>query len=170
MVPAAHVEGLYSCLDYYQTVSDPFSKKLLDQYDTLYPGNAKFTAGSACSGLYRGLKLWEAAVKEAGSLEQDDVISGARPREDRRGAGRSGRDGARPASRSHEHVHRPGQQRPASRSSRTSASSIRRRPWSRALPKQQDARRRLIDSPILTTESRTHDTATDDQHHSTKEK
>jgi urea transport system substrate-binding protein len=74
MVPAAHVEGLYSCLDYYQTVSDPFSQKLLSQYDRLYPGNAKFTAGSACSGLYRGLKLWEAAVREAGSLKQDDVI------------------------------------------------------------------------------------------------
>ena len=74
MVPAAHVEGLYSCLDYYQTVSDPFSKELLNQYDKLYPGNAKFTAGSACSGLYRGLKLWEAAVKEAGSLKQEDVI------------------------------------------------------------------------------------------------
>ena len=26
MVPAAHVEGLYSCLDYYQAVSDPFSR------------------------------------------------------------------------------------------------------------------------------------------------
>ena len=74
MVPAAHVEGLYSCLDYYQAVSDPFSQKLINQYDELYPGNAKFTAGSACSGLYRGLKLWEAAVKEAGSLKQDDVI------------------------------------------------------------------------------------------------
>jgi ABC-type branched-subunit amino acid transport system substrate-binding protein len=74
MVPAAHVEGLYSCLDYYQGVSDPFSKKLLNRYDKLYPGSAKFTAGSACSGLYRGLRLWEAAVKEAGSLKQDDVI------------------------------------------------------------------------------------------------
>jgi len=74
LVPAAHVEGLYSCLDYYQNVSDPFSKELLGQYDRLYPGNAKFTAGSACSGLYRGLKLWEAAVQEAGSLKQDDVI------------------------------------------------------------------------------------------------
>jgi ABC-type branched-subunit amino acid transport system substrate-binding protein len=74
MVPAEHVEGLYSCLDYYQTVSDPFSQKLINQYDRLYPGNAKFTAGSACSGLYRGLKLWEAAVQEAGSLKQDDVI------------------------------------------------------------------------------------------------
>ena len=74
LVPAAHVEGLYSCLDYYQDVADPFSKKLLNQYEKLYPGNAKFTAGSACTGLYRGLKLWEAAVKEAGSLKQDDVI------------------------------------------------------------------------------------------------
>jgi ABC-type branched-subunit amino acid transport system substrate-binding protein len=74
MVPAAHVEGLYSCLDYYQGVSDPFSKELLGQYDKLYPGDAKFTAGSACSGLYRGLKFWEAAVREAGSLEQEDVI------------------------------------------------------------------------------------------------
>jgi ABC-type branched-subunit amino acid transport system substrate-binding protein len=74
LVPAAHVEGLYSCLDYYWDVSDPFSRDLISQYDKLYPGDAKFTAGSACSGLYRGLKLWEAAVKEAGSLKQEDVI------------------------------------------------------------------------------------------------
>jgi ABC-type branched-subunit amino acid transport system substrate-binding protein len=75
MVPAEHVEGLYSCLDYYQAVSDPFSRKLIDQYDALYPGHAKFTAGSACSGLYRGLRLWASAVEEAGSIDQDDVIS-----------------------------------------------------------------------------------------------
>ncbi|WP_454743424.1 substrate-binding protein [Cupriavidus necator] len=74
LVPAAHVEGLYSCLDYYRNVSDSFSKNLVEHYDTLYPGSAKFTAGSACSGMYRGLGLWEAAVKEAGSLKQDDVI------------------------------------------------------------------------------------------------
>jgi ABC-type branched-subunit amino acid transport system substrate-binding protein len=74
LVPAAQVEGLYSCLDYYQEVSDPFSKELLDRYNKLYPGSAKFTSGSGCSGLYRGLKLWEAAVNEAGSLKQDDVI------------------------------------------------------------------------------------------------
>jgi branched-chain amino acid transport system substrate-binding protein len=75
MVPAAHVEGLYSCLDYYHAVGDPFSQKLLAQYDALYPGHAKFTAGSACSGLYRGLRLWAAAVTEAGSLAQADVIA-----------------------------------------------------------------------------------------------
>jgi branched-chain amino acid transport system substrate-binding protein len=74
LVPAEHVEGLYSCLDFYQNVSDPFTRELLKQYDELYPGSAKFTAGSACSGMYRGLRLWEAAVKEAGSLDQDDVI------------------------------------------------------------------------------------------------
>jgi ABC-type branched-subunit amino acid transport system substrate-binding protein len=74
MVPSAHVEGLWSCLDYYQNVSDPFSKKLINQYDALYPGTAKFTGGGACSGLYRGLRLWEAAVNEAGTLRQEDVI------------------------------------------------------------------------------------------------
>jgi ABC-type branched-subunit amino acid transport system substrate-binding protein len=73
-VPAAHVEGMYSCLDYYQSISDPFSRALLNRYDKLYPGSAKFTAGSASTGLYRGLRLWEAAVKEAGSLRQEDVI------------------------------------------------------------------------------------------------
>ena len=73
--PAELTEGLYSCLDYYQDVRDPFSKDLLNQYNKLYPGSAKFTAGSASTGMYRGLKLWEAAVKEAGSLDQDAVIA-----------------------------------------------------------------------------------------------
>ena len=75
MVPAAHVDGLYGCLDYYQDVDDQFSRKLLEQYDTLYPGDAKFTGGGACSGLYRGLRLWAAAVTEAGTLQQEDVIA-----------------------------------------------------------------------------------------------
>jgi ABC-type branched-subunit amino acid transport system substrate-binding protein len=75
MVPAAHVEGLYGCLDYYQAVDDPFSRKLLAQYDALYPGAVKFTGGSACSGLYRGLRLWATAVTEAGTLAQEDVIA-----------------------------------------------------------------------------------------------
>lgn len=74
LVPAAHVEGLYSCLDYYQNISDSFSRTLIDQYDKLYQGNARFTAGSACSGMYRGLRLWEAAMIEAGSLRQEDVL------------------------------------------------------------------------------------------------
>jgi ABC-type branched-subunit amino acid transport system substrate-binding protein len=75
LLPAAHVEGLYSCLDYYQNIDDPFSKTLLGRYNAGFPGEQQFTGGSACSGLYRGLRLWEAAVKEAGSLRQEDVIA-----------------------------------------------------------------------------------------------
>jgi ABC-type branched-subunit amino acid transport system substrate-binding protein len=74
LVPAEQVEGLYSCLDYYQDSADPFSRVLLEAYDERFPGSAAFTAGSACSGLFRGLKLWESAVKEAGSLDQDEVV------------------------------------------------------------------------------------------------
>ena len=75
LVPAEHVEGLYGCLDYYRAVREPFSVDLLHRYDARYPGSARFTAGSACTGTYRALKMWEAAVTEAGSLDQDDVIA-----------------------------------------------------------------------------------------------
>jgi len=75
LVPADHVEGLYGCLDYYRAVRDPFSVDLLHRYDARYPGSAQLTAGSACTGTYRAIKMWEAAVIEAGSLDQDDVIA-----------------------------------------------------------------------------------------------
>jgi branched-chain amino acid transport system substrate-binding protein len=74
MVPAEHIEGLYGCLDYYQGVKDPFSAQLLARYEKRFPGAAKFTGGSACSGLYRGIALWAAAVTEAGTLEQNAVV------------------------------------------------------------------------------------------------
>ena len=35
MLPPAQVEGVYGWLDYYQTVSDPFSVELLNQYNKL---------------------------------------------------------------------------------------------------------------------------------------
>src|SRR6185503_12058329 len=60
---------------YYRDVADPFSNVLLQRYDERFPGSATFTAGSACSGMFRGLKLWESAVTEAGSLRQEDVIA-----------------------------------------------------------------------------------------------
>jgi branched-chain amino acid transport system substrate-binding protein len=75
LVPAEQVEGLYGCLDYYRDVDDPFSIELLNRYEARHPGSAMFTAGSACTGTYRALKLWEAAVIEAGSLAQPDVIA-----------------------------------------------------------------------------------------------
>ncbi|HTK28779.1 MAG TPA: substrate-binding protein [Vicinamibacterales bacterium] len=73
-LPQALVEGAYGCLDYYQTVADRFSTALLDRYNARFPGASKFSAGSASTGMYRGLKLWEAAVREAGSFDQDAVI------------------------------------------------------------------------------------------------
>ena len=75
LLPAEQTEGLYGCLDYYQNVTDPFSKTLLDRYNARFTDGHQFTGGSACSGLYRAIKLWAAAVKEAGSLRQDDVIA-----------------------------------------------------------------------------------------------
>ena len=75
LVPPEQVEGLYGCLDYYQAVEDPFSRALLDRYNRLFPGSAQFTAGSACTGLYRGIRLWENAVVRAGTLDQDQVVA-----------------------------------------------------------------------------------------------
>ena len=74
-LPAEHVEGLYGCIDYYQSVSDPFSEELLSRYNARFPDGPQFSAGSGCTGVYRGLKLWEAAVREAGSLDQATVVA-----------------------------------------------------------------------------------------------
>jgi len=74
LVPAEHVEGLYGCLDYYRDLDDPFDAALVAEYDRRYPGSAQFTAGSACTGMYRGLRLWAAAVTEAGSLDTAAVV------------------------------------------------------------------------------------------------
>jgi len=74
-LPPEHVEGLYGCIDYYQSVSDPFSTELLGRYNRRFPHGPQFSAGSGCTGMYRGLKLWEAAVTEAGSLDQAAVVA-----------------------------------------------------------------------------------------------
>jgi len=74
-LPPQHTEGLFGCIDYYQSVGDSFSKELLDRYNARFPDGPHFTAGSGCTGIYRGLKLWEAAVIEAGSLDQDAVVA-----------------------------------------------------------------------------------------------
>jgi branched-chain amino acid transport system substrate-binding protein len=74
-VPPEHIEGLYGCIDYYQSVDDPFSRKLLGRYNERFPEGPQFSAGSGSTGIYRGLKLWEAAVAEAGSLDQAAVVA-----------------------------------------------------------------------------------------------
>ncbi len=75
--PAVEMEGLVSCLDYFQAVDDPFSKKLQEDYAKKFP-NTKylFTAGSASTGMYRGVKFYEAAVKATkGDLSRDAVAA-----------------------------------------------------------------------------------------------
>ena len=74
LVPSEQVEGLYSCLDWYQELSDQPSRELLQRYNTRFPGSAMLTSGSGCTGHYRALKLWEAAVREARTVERDAVI------------------------------------------------------------------------------------------------
>lgn len=75
VLPSEQIEGLYGCIDYYQSVDDPFSQELLGRYDARFPEGPQFSAGSGSTGMYRGLKLWEAAVTEAGSLEQAAVVA-----------------------------------------------------------------------------------------------
>jgi len=75
-INAAHeFEGLASCLDYFRAIKDPFSAKLQADYDKLYPGTVLFTAGSAATGMYRGLKLWESAVNKAKKVDRDTVAA-----------------------------------------------------------------------------------------------
>ncbi|TPO09872.1 substrate-binding protein [Mesorhizobium sp. B1-1-5] len=74
LVPSEQIEGLYSCLDYYQELDEPFGRALLRRYSERFPGSATLTAGSGCTGHYRAIKMWEAAVNEAGSVERDAVI------------------------------------------------------------------------------------------------
>ncbi|MEI9421119.1 substrate-binding protein [Mesorhizobium sp. Cs1299R1N1] len=74
LVPSEQIEGLYSCLDYYQELDDPYGRALLGRYTERFPGSAMLTAGSGCTGHFRAIKMWEAAVNEAGTLEQGAVI------------------------------------------------------------------------------------------------
>ena len=75
--PPEEMAGLYSCLDYFQAVDDPFSKQLQAEYSKRFPDTKYlFTAGSAATGMYRGIKLYEAAVKEnGGKLGREDVAA-----------------------------------------------------------------------------------------------
>lgn len=70
------IEGLASCLDYYRAVDklDPGSAKVQAEYDAMYPDTKYLlAAGSAATGMYRGMMLWAEAVKRAGSVERDAV-------------------------------------------------------------------------------------------------
>ncbi len=74
VAPPEHMEGLASCLDYFEGIDDPFSRDLAAKYQQQFPGgDARLAAGSAVTGMYRGLMMWAGAVQEAGSLDNDKV-------------------------------------------------------------------------------------------------
>ena len=73
ITPAHEIEGLASCLDYFKAVNDPFGNQLQAEYGKLFGDKNPFTAGSAATGMYRGIKLWEAAVNEAKSVKREPV-------------------------------------------------------------------------------------------------
>ena len=74
-VAARELEGVYSCLDFFHTVQDPHSQQLVADYNKMFPDTKYlFTAGSASTGMYRGIKLYEQAViKTNGELARDAV-------------------------------------------------------------------------------------------------
>ena len=74
---AQEMDGLVSCLDYFQAVEDPFGKALQEAYAKRFPGSKYlFTAGSAATGMYRGIKFYEAAVKATGGkLGREEVAA-----------------------------------------------------------------------------------------------
>jgi len=76
-VPAQEMEGLYTCLDYFQALDDPFSKELQAGYTKKFPNTTfPFTAGSAATGMYRGVKFYETAVKATGGkLSREEVAA-----------------------------------------------------------------------------------------------
>ncbi len=76
-LPAHEIDGVYTCLDFFHAINDPFDKSLLEAYAKKFPGTKyQFTAGSAATGMYRGIKFYEAAVKETkGDLHREAVAA-----------------------------------------------------------------------------------------------
>jgi len=68
---AQEIEGLASCLDYFRAVAklDPDSAKIQSEYDAVFP-NTKYllAAGSAATGMYRGMMLWGKRSSEPARL------------------------------------------------------------------------------------------------------
>ncbi len=54
-------------------MNDPYGNKLQEKYTKLYGTKNPFTAGSASTGMWRGINLWAEAVKTAKSVKREDV-------------------------------------------------------------------------------------------------
>src|SRR5262249_55307380 len=71
------IEGMANCLDSFRAAEceHPASARIQAEYDREFPGRTLFAAGTGATGMYRGLKLWELAVKEAGNLDREHVAA-----------------------------------------------------------------------------------------------
>ena len=72
------IEGLASCLDYFRALdkTQPDSAKIQAEYQAMFPDTKYLlAAGSAATGMYRGMMLWAEAVKAAGKLDRDSVAA-----------------------------------------------------------------------------------------------
>jgi ABC-type branched-subunit amino acid transport system substrate-binding protein len=59
------MEGLATCLDFFQGVDDPFSRELVAKYNARFPNSPyRLVAGSAATGVWRGIRLYEQAVRQ----------------------------------------------------------------------------------------------------------
>ena len=111
MVPAAQVEGLYGCLDYYQAVDDPFTASSSSSTTRCTPATRRSPAAADARPLPRPAALGRR--RDRGRLPSPGGRHRrARPRRARRGPGRAGGHGAGPAPPADEHVHRSGARRP----------------------------------------------------------
>ena len=72
-VAPRELEGVYSCVDMFHTVQDPFTQQLIADYNKMWPKTPYlFTAGTAATGMYRGVKFYEQAVIATnGDLSRD---------------------------------------------------------------------------------------------------
>ena len=106
LVPADHVEGLYGCLDYYRDVDDPFSIELLNRYERALPRERDVHRRECVLGNLPGPQALGGCRQRSRVPEPGGHHRGTRPRPDRARPGRPCRDGAGPAPRADEHVHR----------------------------------------------------------------
>jgi branched-chain amino acid transport system substrate-binding protein len=74
--PVSEADGLYSCMDYFLTVDDPFSKELQVQYKKKFP-DTKYPFTAHAAGIYRGIKFYEAAVKATNGDLAREAVSAA---------------------------------------------------------------------------------------------
>ncbi|CAH1659654.1 ABC transporter substrate-binding protein [Chelatococcus asaccharovorans] len=80
LTPPEEVEGLIGCADYFPAVGaagDEATKGLVDAYARAFPGTL-LTSSSGATGIFRGFKLWAAAVASAGTLDSAAVAAALR--------------------------------------------------------------------------------------------